>query len=82
MTQLAIWLFTAPMNLANDIRSCLSARDWTPSVLAREAGIKSVQAITRVLSGERQGMHSKNLQKLLPFLYPASANPNPARPEE
>jgi len=63
------------MKLDQDIQSCLDSRGWTPAVLAREAGIKSVQAITRVLSGERQGMHSKNLQKLLPFIYPAPTPP-------
>lgn len=63
------------MELKTDILTCLASRGWSPAVLAREAGIKSVQAITRVLSGERQGMHSNNLQKLLPFLYPASTPP-------
>jgi transcriptional regulator with XRE-family HTH domain len=55
------------MDLAKDIQNCLDSRGWTPAVLAREAGVKSVQAITRVLKGEREGMHSKNLLKLQPF---------------
>jgi transcriptional regulator with XRE-family HTH domain len=68
------------MNLAQDIQSCLRSRGWTPAVLAREAGVKSVQAITRVLKGEREGMHSKNLLKLAPFLY-GSNSPTDSRPD-
>jgi len=57
------------MNLAQDLTIFFQDTGWSACRLAREAGIKSVQAITRVQKGERQGMHSKNLEKLLPYLY-------------
>lgn len=57
------------MNLAHDLTTFFQESGWSACRLAREAGIKSVQAITRVQKGERQGMHSKNLEKLWPFLY-------------
>jgi len=36
--------------------------------------------IRRVLSGERQGMHSKNLLKLAPFIYPEQGRETPPAP--
>ena len=74
------------MNLAQDLTSFFNDTGWSACRLAREAGIKSVQAITRVQKGERQGMHTKNLEKLWPYLYgdrrpPAQPSP-PAQPEQ
>lgn len=55
------------MNLREKIIKCLESRKWTVHRLAREAGLNSDMSIRRLLSGERQGMHSKNLEKILPF---------------
>lgn len=58
---------TRGMNLKHEIEQCLASRKWTPHRLAKEAGLASDMGIRRVLSGEREGLHSKNLCKLLPF---------------
>lgn len=57
------------MNLKEDLNIFFQETGWSACRLAREAKVKSVQAITRIQSGERSGMHSKNLAKLWPFLY-------------
>lgn len=62
------------MNLKESIESCLRQRNWKPSRLARESGVK-LNSITRVLNGERQGVHSRNMEKLMPFFL-ALALPN------
>lgn len=74
------------MNLKEDFSKFFQETGWSACRLAREAGVKSVQAITRIQSGEREGLHSKNLAKLWPFLYgdkrplPAPAQPQEAKP--
>lgn len=66
------------MNLAETIKQCLDSRGWTASKLSLEAGVP-IPCITRILSGEREGMHSKNLLKLAPFIYPTpTASPGQA----
>ncbi len=55
-------------NLRDDIRELLQVSGWPASRLAKEAGIPAV-CITRLLKGTRKGLHSDNVQKLLPFLY-------------
>ena len=56
------------MNLAQDFNAFFQETGWSPYRLAKAAGIK-VEIITRVQKGERQGVHSKTLEKLWPFLY-------------
>jgi hypothetical protein len=66
------------MNLTATIKACLDARGWTATKLSKESGVP-IPCITRVLSGERQGMHSKNLLKLAPFIYgQVQEQPSPA----
>lgn len=67
----------ARMNLVEKIQACLDARGWKATKLANEAGVP-IPCITRVLSGERQGMHSKNLMKLQPFFCDEHGNPKDA----
>lgn len=56
------------MNLAHDFNTFFKDTGWNPYRLAKAAGIK-VEIITRVQKGERQGVHSKTLEKLWPYLY-------------
>ncbi len=72
------------MNLKEEIQQCLSERKWNPHRLAKEAGLSSDMGIRRVLSGERKGLHSDNLVKLLPFFGKGkrSPAPSPAQPDE
>jgi len=72
------------MNIKQDIVSFLATSGWTATRLAREAGVAPPQ-LTRLLSGERDGLHSKTVERLWPFLYgdrrPApSLTPAPAQP--
>ncbi len=69
------------MNLKEEIQRCLSERNWNPHRLAKEAGLSSDMGIRRVLSGERKGLHSDNLVKLLPF-FGKGERPLLAQPQD
>jgi transcriptional regulator with XRE-family HTH domain len=56
------------MNIKDDIQRFLKCTGMSAAGLARQAGI-SAPVITRILSGERKGLHSSTLEKLSPFLY-------------
>jgi len=56
------------MNIERDIRDCLERNGWTPTELARRAGV-APPTITRILTQERYGLHSKTIERLWPFLY-------------
>jgi len=56
------------MDIPADIREFLKATGWTAKRLAVEAGMEP-STITRLVRGERKGMHSSTLEKLWPFLY-------------
>lgn len=56
------------MNIKKDIEKFLAANGWTASRLAQEAGVP-IPVVTRLLSGERKGLHSDTVQKLWPFIH-------------
>jgi DNA-binding Xre family transcriptional regulator len=56
------------MDIQNDIKKYLENRRCSASYLAKQAGV-APPIITRILSGERKGVHSKTLERLWPFLY-------------
>ncbi|WP_424450063.1 helix-turn-helix domain-containing protein [Pseudodesulfovibrio tunisiensis] len=56
------------MQIKQLIQKTLAERGWTATKLAREAGV-APPVITRILSGERKGLHSTTIEKLWPFLF-------------
>lgn len=56
------------MDIPTDIREFLTVSGWTAKRLAVEAGVEP-STITRLVRGERQGVNSRTLDKLWPFLY-------------
>ncbi|MFW5970493.1 MAG: helix-turn-helix domain-containing protein [Desulfovermiculus sp.] len=56
------------MDIKQDIKQYLKESGWSASRLAREAGV-ATPVITRLMTGERKGIHSQTLSKLWPFLY-------------
>lgn len=56
------------MNIKEDIKKFLDETGWTASRLAQESGV-SIPVITRLLSGERKGLHSDTVAKVWPFLH-------------
>lgn len=56
------------MNIKQEIQNALERLGWTATKLANEAGV-APPVLTRFLSGDRDGIHSKTLEKLWPFIY-------------
>lgn len=56
------------MNIKTDIEQFLRDTGWNAHRLAQESEV-AAPIITRLLSGERKGVHSKTLERLWPFLY-------------
>jgi DNA-binding Xre family transcriptional regulator len=67
------------MNLKQDIEAALCRLNWSAWRLAKEAGV-TTQTVTRILNGDREGVHSKTLAKLQPYLYP-ELSPSPDQGE-
>lgn len=59
------------MNIKEAIKKYLDATGIPPSRLAKDAGC-SVQSITRLLKGQRQGMNIKTWEKLERVIRPAT----------
>lgn len=57
-----------PMNIKEDISAFLKANNCTQAELARRAKIHPI-IISRLLRGERNGLHSKTLEKLWPVIH-------------
>ncbi|EGY24568.1 hypothetical protein DA2_3184 [Desulfovibrio sp. A2] len=68
------------MDIKQDIDRFLAESGWTPYRLAKESGV-NINIIRRIQLGRRQGMSSRTLGKLVPFLYPdfLSSPPTPPR---
>jgi DNA-binding Xre family transcriptional regulator len=67
------------MDIKQDIKQYLEVSGWSASRLAREAGV-ATPVITRLMTGERKGVHSQTLSKLWPFLY-GDINPSDIQAE-
>lgn len=56
------------MNIQTDIINFLESSGWSQAKLAKKADIHPI-IISRIVRGERKGLHSSTLEKLWPFLY-------------
>lgn len=54
------------MNIKAELEKVLERTGWSPSRLAREADI-TPSMVSKLLLGQRQGMHMKTFLKLQPF---------------
>ena len=58
----------ASMDIRKDLLNFLNFSGWNPNRLAMEARV-SKDVIYRLVRGERNGVNSRTLEKLWPFLY-------------
>jgi len=68
------------MDIQNDVKKFLESSGWTAKRLAQEAGVEP-STITRLVRGDRKGVHSTTLEKLWPIIHgpvPAASAEAPA----